>query len=83
MTEQERLTASRSRAVDQLTRTLAAMEPERAPVPVSHVGPYLSVLASPHLLSWPADVLGWAADRVGEQGWRAVLSIQPAEQGSR
>lgn len=83
MTDRDRLAASRSRAADQLTRTLAAMEPERAPVPVSHVGPYLSVLASPHLLSWPAGVLEWAADRVGEQGWRAVVGIRLADQDSR
>ena len=83
MTEDERLQASVARAKRTLADVLSTMEPERPPVPVSRSGPALSILASPHLLSWPPDVLEWLEGRVGEQGWRAVGGIRLAEQGSR
>ena len=83
MTEDERLRASMERAERTLAEVLSTIEPPKPEVPVSRSGPALSVLHSPHLLSWPPDVLEWLEDRVGEQGWRAVVGIRMAETGSR
>lgn len=83
MTEDARLQASTERAERTLADVLATMDPEPAPVPVVRSGPALSILASPDLLSWPADVLEWLEDRVGEQGWRAVVGIRLADLDSR
>lgn len=74
--------AARERARVRLAAELAAIAARKAELepelpPATYAGPYLSLLASPHLDSYPEDVLKWLAGQAGEQGWPAVARIHP------
>lgn len=69
---ERRLKASETRAKARLAADLAAIDEDEPAIPTTRSGPHLSILASPHLTTYPTDVLDWIRGRTGKDGWTCI-----------